>query len=123
MARGYKKISFGILVCIYCHNIPTCTPQSGYHGVTEVAKNTAIATMPGNCIYCFSTRPILPTQTLWIRDLKTLVHFKIEKNQSIHYFQPKHGGHFFNIFLFLMVQSAFTLHQFQCSKPYAIYSF
>ena len=29
-------MSFRILVGIYCHNIPTHTPQSGYHGVTEV---------------------------------------------------------------------------------------
>ena len=41
--QGYKlqKASFRILVGIYCHNIPTHTPQSGYHGVTEVAKPTS----------------------------------------------------------------------------------
>ena len=36
--QGTVKKCFCILVGIYCHNIPTHTPQSGYHGVTEVAK-------------------------------------------------------------------------------------
>ena len=40
-----QKTSFRILVGIYCHNIPTHTPQSGYHGVTEVAKTANIAKM------------------------------------------------------------------------------
>ena len=38
-------MSFRILVGIYCHNIPIHTPQSGYHGVTEVAKTANIAKM------------------------------------------------------------------------------
>ena len=38
-------MSSRILVGIYCHNIPTRTPQSGYHRVTEVAKTANIAKM------------------------------------------------------------------------------
>ena len=48
-----------ILVGIYCHNIPTRTPQSGYHGVTEVAKTANIAKMAEKCINCISARPTL----------------------------------------------------------------
>ena len=40
-----QKTSFRILVGIYCHNIPTHTPQNGYHGVNEVAKTANIAKM------------------------------------------------------------------------------
>ena len=43
---------------IYCHNIPTHNPQSGYHGVTEVAKTANIAKMAEKCINC--TRPTPP---------------------------------------------------------------
>ena len=43
-------MSFRILVGRYCHNIPTRTPQSGYHGVTEVAKTTNIPKMAEKCI-------------------------------------------------------------------------
>ena len=38
--KKLQKMSFRILVGIYCHNIPTHSPQSGYHGVTEVAETT-----------------------------------------------------------------------------------
>ena len=48
-------MSFRIPVGIYCHNIPTHTPQSGYHGVTEVAKTANIAKMAGKCINCISS--------------------------------------------------------------------
>ena len=37
-----QKMSFRILEGIYCHNIPTHTPQSGYHGVGEVAKTAEL---------------------------------------------------------------------------------
>ena len=40
-----QKTSFCILVRIYCHKNPTHTPQSGYHGVTEVAKTANIPKM------------------------------------------------------------------------------
>ena len=53
-------MSFRILVGIYCHNIPTHTPQSGYHRVTEVAKTANTAKMAGKFINCMSTRPTLP---------------------------------------------------------------
>ena len=52
-------MSFGIVVCIYCHNIPTCTPQSWYHRVTNVTKNTDIAKMAENRINCKSAHPLL----------------------------------------------------------------
>ena len=55
-----QKTSLDILVGIYCHNIPTRTPQSGYHGVTEVAKTTNIAKMAEECINCISARPTPP---------------------------------------------------------------
>ena len=50
--QGYRlqKMSFRILVGIYCHNIPTHTPQSGKHGATEVAKTANIAEMAEKCI-------------------------------------------------------------------------
>ena len=35
---------------IYCHNIYTHTPHSGYHVVTEVAKTANRAKMGGKCI-------------------------------------------------------------------------
>ena len=53
-------MSFRILVGIYCHNIPTHNPQSGYHGVTEVSKTANIAKMAEKCINCISARPTLP---------------------------------------------------------------
>ena len=40
---------FHILGGIYCHNIPTRTPRSGYHGVTEVAKIANIGKMAKKC--------------------------------------------------------------------------
>ena len=55
-----QKTSFRILVGIYCHNIPTHIPQSGYHGVTEVAKTANIAKMAEKCINCMSARPTPP---------------------------------------------------------------
>ena len=50
-------MSFCILVGIYHHNIPTHTPQSGYHGVTEVAKTTNIPKMAAKTINCINARP------------------------------------------------------------------
>ena len=79
--QGYKlqKTTFRILVGIYCHDIPTHTPQSGYHGVTEVAKNANIAKIAEKCINCISARPIPPIQTPWSRDPETLFRLEIEK--------------------------------------------
>ena len=60
--QGYRlqNTSFCILVGIYCHNIATHTPQSGYHGVTEAAKTANIAKMAEKCINCISARPTPP---------------------------------------------------------------
>ena len=57
---------------------PVAPPQSGYHRVTEVAKNADTAKIAENCINCTSTRPTPPTQTLWSRDPKTLFSVKIK---------------------------------------------
>ena len=85
-----QKTSFRILVGIYCHNIPTHTPQSGYHGVTEVAKNANIAKMAKKGINCRSARPT-PPHTNPIEP-ETVFWLKIEKNQKIHDFQSKKRG-------------------------------
>ena len=60
--QGYRlqNTSFRILVGIYCHNIPTHTPRSGYHGVTEVAKTANITKMAEKWISCISARPTPP---------------------------------------------------------------
>ena len=60
--QGYslQKTSFRILVGKYCHNIPTHTPQSGHHGVAEVAKTANIAKTVEKCINCISARPTPP---------------------------------------------------------------
>ena len=47
-----QKASFRTRVGIYCDNIPTHTPQSGYHGVTKVAKTADIAKMAEKGINC-----------------------------------------------------------------------
>ena len=57
--------SYSIPVGLYCHNIPTCTPQSGYQGVTKVTKKCDIAKLAENCRKCISARPTPPTQTVW----------------------------------------------------------
>ena len=44
--------------------VSSCTPHSGYHGVTKVTKNADIAKMAENCICCISG-PTPPAQTLW----------------------------------------------------------
>ena len=59
-ATECKKRFFHILGGIYCHNIPTRTPRSGYHGVTEVAKTANIAKKAKKCINCISARPTPP---------------------------------------------------------------
>ena len=53
-------MSFRILVGIYCHNIPTHTPQSGYHWVTEVANTANMAKMVEKYINCIGARPTPP---------------------------------------------------------------
>ena len=90
-----QKTFFRILGGIYCHNIPTRTPRSGYHGVTEVAKTANIPKMAEKCINCISARPTPPHTNPMESDPETLFRLKIEKNQKIHDFRPKkRGGHF-----------------------------
>ena len=52
--QGYKlqRMSFGILICLHCHIILTCTPQSGYREATKVAKNANIVKGVENCRNC-----------------------------------------------------------------------
>ena len=90
-------MSIRVLVGIYCHNIPTHTPKSGYHGLTVVAKTANIAKMAEKCInYSRPTPPHTnpmesgPGSTFWL---------KIVKNEKMHHFRPpKKGGSFFRHF-------------------------
>ena len=63
--QGYRlqKTSFRILAGIYCHNLPTHTPQSGYHGVTEVAKTANTPKMAEKCISILYISLLRPIQT------------------------------------------------------------
>ena len=100
--QGYRlqKTPFCILGGIYCHNIPTHTPDSGWHGVTEVAKTANIAKMAEKCISCIGARSTPPHTNLWSWDPETLFRLKIEKNQKIRDCRrKKRGGHFFSTFL------------------------
>ena len=93
--QGYrlKKRSFCILVGIYCHNIPTHTPQSGYHGVTEVAKTATIAKTAEKCINCISARRTLPhTNPMESRPGKTFSAQNPKKTKRFMIFDPKKGG-------------------------------
>ena len=74
------------------HNIPTHTPQSGYHGVTELTKTANTPKMAEKSINCTNARPTRPIQTPWSWDPETLFRLKIEKNQKIHDFPPKKRG-------------------------------
>ena len=88
-------MSLCILMCVYCHDIPSCTPWHGYHRVTKVAKNAHIAKMAENCINC--TRPTPPSQILWSQHLKTRLGLKVGKTKKFVIFNPKGVGCFFNI--------------------------
>ena len=90
-------MSFRILVGMYCHNIPTHTPQSGYHGVTEVAKTANVAKTAEKCINCISARPTLPhTYPMELGPGNTF-SLKIEKKniRFMIFDEKKGGGHFF----------------------------
>ena len=95
-----QKMSLDILVGIYCHNIPTRTPQSGYHGVTEVAKTTNIAKMAEECINCISARPTPPhTNPMESGPGNTFSAQNRKKTKRFMIFDPKKGGFvFFDIF-------------------------
>ena len=103
---GYDRLSarlethFRIVVGIYCHNIPTHTPQNGYHGVTKVAKTANIAKMAGKCINCIGARPTPPHTNPMQLGPGNPFSAQNRKNQKIQDFQPKErGGSFFSTFL------------------------
>ena len=73
---------------------PVCSPQSGYHRVTKVAKNASIANKAENCIDCTSACPTLPC------GVETQKQFFGSKNNNKRFliFDPKKTGvQFFNI--------------------------
>ena len=87
------KTSFRILVGIYCHNIPTHTPQSGYHGVTEVAETANIAKMVEKCIKCTGARPTPPhTNPHRVGTRKHFFGSKSKKTKRFMILDPKKGG-------------------------------
>ena len=99
--QGYtlQNTSFHILVGIYCHTIPTYTPHSGYHGVTEVAKTANIAKIAEKCINWTSARPTPPHTNPMESGPGNI--FWAQKNESkkterFMIFDPKKGGPFFD---------------------------
>ena len=88
-AYRLQKMSFRILVRIYCHNIPTHTPQSGYHGVTEVAKTA-------NLKSASVLVPLRRIQTPWSRTRKPFFGSKSEKKRFMIFDQKKGGVNFLN---------------------------
>ena len=85
--------SFRILVGIYCHNIPTHTPQSGYHGVTEVAKTANIPKVVEKCINCISARPTPPhTNPIEFGPGNTFSDQNRKKTKRFVIFDPQKGG-------------------------------
>ena len=94
-----KKTPFRILVGIYYHVIPTHTPQTEYHGVTEVAKTANIPKMAKKCINRTSARPTPPHTNPMESGPGNTSLAQSKKNQKIHVSRPqKRGGHFFDIF-------------------------
>ena len=87
------------LTTIYCHNIPTHTPQSGYLGVTEVAKTANIAKTAEKCINYISARPTPPHTNPMEWGPGKNFRLKIEKNQRIIDFRPKKWGVVFSTVL------------------------
>ena len=86
---------FRILVGIYCHNVPIHTPQSGYHGTTEVAKTANIAKMAEKSMNCTSACPTLPhTNPMELRPGNTF-SAQNQKNQRINDFRRNKGGMIF----------------------------
>ena len=100
-ARDCKKTIFRILVGIYCHNIATHTPQSGYHRVTKVAKTANIAKMDKTCINCITACPTLPhTNPMESGPGNSFSPQNRKKQKRFMIFNPKkRGGHFFSTFL------------------------
>ena len=100
--QGYRlqKRAFRILVGIYYHNIPTHTPYSGYHGVTEVAKTADTAKMAEKYINCISACPTPPhANPMESGPGNSFSAQNREKTKRFLIFIPKKGGgHFFDIF-------------------------
>ena len=68
-------------------HIPTHTPQSGYHRVTNVAKTTNIPKMAEKCKNCISARPTSThTNPMESKPGNTFSAKNRKKNQKIHYF-------------------------------------
>ena len=99
--QGYTlpKRAFRILVGIYYDNIPTHTPHSGYHGVTEVAKTADIAKMAKKYINCISACPTPPhANPMESGPGNSFSAQNREKTKRFLIFNPKKGGgHFFDI--------------------------
>ena len=86
-------MSFRILVGIYCHNIPTCTPQSRYHRVTEVNEHSK----NGQKVHELHKRSShsAPYKPYGVGTRKNFFGSKSKKTKKIHDFRPKkRGGHF-----------------------------
>ena len=92
-----QKTSFRILVGIHCHNIPTHTPQSGYHGVTKVAKTANIAKMAEKCKNCISACPTPPhTNPIESEPGNTFSAQNRKKPKDSGFSTQKKGGSFFD---------------------------
>ena len=88
-----KKMSFHILVGIYCHNIPTCTRQSGYHGSTKDAKTANIPKMAEKGINYISARPTPPhTNPMEWGPRNAFSAQNPKKTKIFMIFDPKKGG-------------------------------
>ena len=85
-----------ILVGIYCHNIPTHTPQSGYHGVTKVAKTANIPKMAEKVhkLHERSSQPA-PYKPHGVGTRKHFFGSKSKKTKRFMIFDQKNGGSFF----------------------------
>ena len=96
-ARDCKKTSFRILLGVYCHNIPTHTPQSGYHKVAEVAKTANAAKMAEKCINRKSARPTPPhTNPMESEAGNTFSAQNRTKPKDSYFSTQKKGGSFFD---------------------------
>ena len=85
-----------MLVGIYCHHIPTNTPHSGWHGVTEVAKTANTAKMAKKTMLCTRACPT-PPHTNPMESVSGITFSAIYGGEQKNYdFQPKKGGE--NIF-------------------------
>ena len=88
-----QKTFFHILGGIYCHNIPTRTPWSGYHGVTEVAKIANIAKMAKKMHKLHKCSSYsAPYKPYGVGTRKHFFGSKSKKTKRFMIFDPKKGG-------------------------------